>query len=169
MSFLNLPTPFPVQLDAEYLYNLESHQGEKEPGVLLALEAYSRQPVTGVVLLKSGATFHDLPLEAFAFRGFERIEIERNCYCDSPSENARLETLPLPRKVKVFTRQGSVIGTGSYLHTITWAQDNETLHVIVIGGSIILHPPHKVLFGENTADQLPAYRKWRQYDNVLGL
>lgn len=169
MSFLNLPVPFPVELDAEYLYNLESHQGEKERGKLLALEAYPNQPVTGMVLLKNGATFHDLPIEAFAFRGLERTQVERPCYCHSPSEHARLETLPLPRKAKVFTHQGTVIGTGSYIHTITWAADNELLHVIVIGGSIVLYPPHKVLFGENTADQLPEYRKWRQYDNVLGL
>ena len=168
MSFLALPTAFPVELDAEYLYNLESHQGEREKGKIIALEAYPKQPVTGMVLLPSGATFHDLPLEAFSFAGKDRLTVQ-NCYCHSPSEGAKLETLPLPRQVKVFSRNGQVIGEGSYLHTITWAADNELLHVIVIEGSILLYPPHKVLFGQNTADSLPDYKKWRQYDNVLGI
>lgn len=162
MTFLNLPEPLPIFLQVRYLYNLEISTKELVSGKLIALEVYANLPCTGLVLLENGATFHDLPLQAFSYGEAEYHE-GGDVYAPSPSEDVRLEKLALPKEVRVFSRSPykACLGTGNYLYTVTWPKENLLLHLIAWENALLLWPPHKLLFGPNAASELPNYKKLR--------
>lgn len=179
--FAPLPAPLPVYLSRRWLYGGPncpdpSYSGA-ERGHIIALECYPRQPVTCTFRAECGGIFHDLPLETFCLpleafcrhictdpesEGAYRLPSGGHSYTASPSSPPVLELFyGSDPSCWVYDRDKDRLGRGEVLYVLHWPDSNELLCLVDLGGRLLLWPPHKLLFTEDPAAQLPDWCKLR--------
>lgn len=149
-----LPVPVAVEAEHAYLHDFDGSMGAPIAGMLLALECYPGQPVTGMFRASAGGTFHDLPLRAFgAWPG-----VTEHCYSVAEPTVPVCELAPGDPQCRVFDTQRRELTTGRSQAVLHWPEGNTLLHLVQgLEGAVLLWPPHKLLWGSGAA--LPDWKK----------
>ena len=169
--FASLPAPVPVYVARRWLYGgVATAPCGAEKGYLIALECYPGSPVTCTFRATCGGVFHDIPLEAFCLHSCTDPETEyvyrlpngSHCYTVA-SETAPVFELSYGDCADcwVHDRDRDRLGYGTTLGTLHWPEGNELLHLVDLGGRLLLWPPHKLLFTSDPTAELPDWKKLR--------
>lgn len=169
--FASLPAPLPVHVARRWLYGGSGQTPcGAEAGCLIALECYPGAPITATFRARCGGVFHDIPLEAFCthtctdpeVEGAYRLPSAGFCYAVA-DQTAPVFELPYGDRFDcwVHDRDRDRLGYGTTLGILHWPEGNELLHLIDLGGRLLLWPPHKLLFTADSATKLPDWRKLR--------
>lgn len=172
-NFCVLPQPLAVAVEIKFL--MGNNEPGTEMGKIISLECYEGKEVTACWKSDDkGGIFHDLPLEAFVTNslGFdpddasEYLKVhpvirDRHCYSLSAIGNPVIELSPQLGEVAVFDRLKKKIGIGKAIWMMHWPEGNELMHLIDLGGRLLLWPPHKLLWNLE-ASELPEWKKLRQ-------
>lgn len=117
MSFVCDIPPTECLVRKEYLYNLESHHGEYENGLLIAADSVEGRSVGFDVLLDNGALFSRLPISAFSWKECDPLPLSVlslwNCFSNSVEAHQYRELKGTQCAVKG-------LGPGTYLYTLSW-------------------------------------------------
>lgn len=166
---VSLPQPLRVYVAREWLHGNPSGPWEGwEPGYIQALECYPGERVT-VAFRSGGGIFHDLPLRAIRTSSEQEVlpYPDEQCYSASPAAREGSPVFELPPMQDedadcwVHDRSRARLGRGTTLGVLHWPQGNLLLHLVRFGSRLLLWPPHKLLFGEGAAAELPNWSKLR--------
>jgi hypothetical protein len=169
--FVSLPSPLPVYVARRWLYGgADQAPCGADAGHLIALECYPGSGVTATFRAKCGGVFHDVPLAAFCRHPCVDPEVEvvyrlpktGHCYAAAGQTTPVFE-LPYGdcSDCWVHDRDRDRLGQGTTLGVLHWPEENELLHLVDLGGRLLLWPPHKLLFTLDGSAELPDWKKLR--------
>lgn len=169
---LSIPE-FKVIVRTEYLYNLESHQGETVAGLAHSVKAMAGRALGFNVLLESGACFWNLPVSALLFKKLDKplFELDELELWDCLDDKVCVEIIKfLQYKRCTVKMKSGIIMPARYLMTFdwwdgAWAQmpdEHKCYHLLEIdNGQLVLYPNNHIIWHDQTivnASVKPDYK-----------
>lgn len=146
---------------------VEPFTGGWEEATAFAVQSYPGHAPTWKVLLKNGAVFDYVPLHGFSqFPRATTLTLSDLAYFNCPAGEVCCQSFEhLKGPVRACFPKGRnehLWHTGTYLFTVDWFTENESVNVIALeSGAIAFVPNHKLLIGAAGLAALPDYQKMR--------
>lgn len=153
-----------ILVKKQYLYNLESGIGEYEEGSIISINSYKGHQPTFDVLLRNGAVYAYLPIDAITTDELNCKAEDYPCPIVCPSAVMILRDQPFLSKkvIQVFDRNRKWHSFATFIKMIEWPNNNELIYLVELEtGQLAFVPNHKILFTNKKVkkENLPDYKK----------
>lgn len=133
---------------------------------VIGVSSYKGCAPTFLVLTEEGALYADIPGHLLAKRESKEVTLDQLVYQNNPSEHCWVGRLSALEKAQVFGRDHAFLGTGSYIATMDWTEDNWMAHVILmqtgnLAGRLIVWPHFRILWNTDRQTLPTGYLKVR--------
>lgn len=138
----------------------------------IAVSSYEGCAPSFIVKTEEGAIYVDVPPHLLLQTNEEdpnpyTADLTELVYKSAPSRHVWVGRLTSLEAVQIFDRTQAYLGTGTYLATMDWYQDNWMAHVVlvtsgVMTGRLMIWPHFRLLFNTEQRTLPKGYRKVRQ-------
>lgn len=151
----------------------DEHSVELRQVKVIGVSSYPGHVLTFIVLVDNKYLFFYVPASGLFFtkdiKTITSLYCESyNCYFNCPSGDLSVVSVSYlqNKNLSLFTRDKVYFGSGKYMMSFDWYNDNDCGHLINYEGRFIIHPNHKFVVEENSAiTELPKFGKLK--DNFI--
>lgn len=135
---------------------------------IIGVSSYAGQAPTFLVMTKEGALYADVPGHLLNTSNMtDGYKLHQVVYRNCPSSNCWVGKLGALQTAQVFDREHQYMGTGRYIATMDWPDDNWMMHIIQMEtgsfeGYLIVWPHHHILWNTHSRTLPTGYRKVRE-------